>query len=451
MVRRLAILSPVLVAVACSAPPSMRLSLPAEALTADVHTLLVSLEQEGAFTHTLIDLDDRATEPALPGIAEWDDTPAAYTVQSFRETVRALELVAGPVVPNTDPALAVQLPAAAQVFRAELSVEPPTAWVSGAPVPPAIAALQLTRSRRPVDCSTSFVRSLDVGSESIDVADVIATSPDTALVVMSENGVFGLGEIQPDGTAEPRPLPPEIGRLTSFATDSRHVWATDVSDRVVLLDLTGGLVAFGEPGALDQVISSPDGRTVYGWRGDDVVRLVAGSTQTTAVVTAPNGPPRVDLLGPSPTGDLVVLAGSDVWVFSGGAWRNEFRASADFGRVTAVAGDERGYYAVTGAALFSRGIDDMMWAEVPDIGTFERTGVLSYGDGRVVVVGVGGFIEVTPNRPPFTGWCQIITGTFREIEKVSVDPTRRTLFATDRNDRDNTERGTLVLRVTLPQ
>ena len=71
--------------------------------------------------------------------------------------------------------------------------------------------------------------------------------------------------------------------------------------------------------------------------------------------------------------------------------------------------------------------------------------------GKVVVVGIGGFVEVAPNRPPFEGWCQITTGTFREIERVSVDPTRRTLFATDAIDGDGSEPRALVLRATLPQ
>lgn len=434
---------------ACAAPPGVRLELPPEATAPAIHTLVVSLEHEGARTTLLIDRD--APLPELPSITEWDEDPAVYTVLAFARTVAELDVVAGPVTPAEGP-FAVTLPAPDQTFRAELSVKPPTAWVAGAPVPPVLASLQLPRATQPVDCSTTLARSLAFGSNTTNITRVVATSPDTALVVtVQPGGVSGLAEVLPSGPAEDRPLPAEVDRLVSLATDGTHVWATDLSDRVVLLDLHGGVLAHGAPGALDGVIASPDGVRVFGWKGTRVVTLVAGSTRTVDYPTGPGGPPSIDRLGPSPTGDLLVASRGDLWVWNGRAWKNEFRPPDDFGALGPVAADEVGYYAATAARLFERRIEEPSWHEITDIGTFERNHLISFGQGRRAVAGVGGFIEVWPNRPPYQSWCLVNAGTLREIEGISVDPTRRTLFAIDGLDGDGSEPGPLILRVSLPK
>jgi hypothetical protein len=204
-------------------------------------------------------------------------------------------------------------------------------------------------------------------------------------------------------------------------------------------------------GTLTGVVSNPEGDAVYGWYRDRIFTLVAGSTRTTAWPAVADAPTSITALGVSRVGEAAALSSRSVWVLQNGMWRDELRPAPEYGRVTGVAADALGFYAVTGASLFRRRTEDRAWEQLPDVGTFERTAIIAYGGGRLAVVGTGGFLEIAGNLPPFGGWCQIIAGTLRELERVSVDPSRRTLFVIDSLDSDGSEDRALILRVTLPR
>lgn len=437
--------------VGCAAPEPLRLMLPEEALASDAATLVLTLEHGGALSAVVIDRR-RAPVPALPNIEAWaDDEPAAYTVALYTESIDALEVDAGPVQPPPAGAPTRLLPSPARAFRAELSAQS-TTWRPTSELPAALATRPLARVSRPLDCGLGSSRGLSLGAEDRELSEIAATSRTTALTMARIDGRVVLAELFDDGQLNPRPLPPPIARLTVLLAAGRYAYGRDIDGRLVVLEPDGTLRAFSPPGVASELVATLGGE-VYFTRGTRIYALTAGSTRAVALPELPDGPGRFDHIAIGPGGQALVSVDNELWVQRDGSWRRDFVVEPRDGEVDGLAADEVGLYAVSDGAVWRRLDDRGFWEEYDEGRTyFDLDGILPYGQGRLVVYGTGGQMFVQPNRvSSHDAWCSLPTGTLREIERASLDPSGTTVFGIDRRDTDGSEDSALVVRIELPR
>lgn len=433
----------------CTAREQLTLTLPEEALALDAATWVLALEYTGQTSVVVIDRRESAL-PALPSIETWDeDEPAAYTLALFGQTVDDLELAPGPAAPTPVDAPTTRLPTPTNVYRAELTA-PATTWRPTVELPPVLRARDFTRSPRTVDCGTQFSRGLSLGALDTEVVELAATSRTTALVMARIGGEFVLAEMLEQGQLVPHPLPPPIDRLVTMVSDGAYVYGRDTQDRLVVLELHGELRAFSEPGFASHLVVSVTGE-VYTARGTTISAITAGSTRAQALPDLPDGPSRFSRLAIGPRGEVIASEREQVWVQRGGMWRRDFVVDATQGPVVGVAADELGLYTVSAGKVWRRLSDIGVWEDYRDQDTLERYGVVPYGRGRMVVYGSGGQITAKVSAMLDEEWCFLTSGTLREIERASIDPSGQTLFAVDRIDNDGSERGAVVVRIDLPR
>ena len=422
----------------CAAPEPLTLELPADALTPDASTLVLSLEYGDSTTVVVVDRRDDAV-PTLPGIEAWDqDEPAAYSLAVFAQSVDELDVAPGPAGPVPSGTPTTRLPSPTRVYRAELAA-PTTTWTAADELPPSLRAREFALDSRPVDCSTEFSRGLSLGADDTEVLELAATSRTSALVMARIGGVVMLAELLDQGQLVPHPLPDPIARLVTMVSDGAYVYGLDAQGRLVVLELHGELRAFSEPGVASTLVKSVTGE-VYTARETTISAITAGSTRTRALPDLPNGPSRFSRLAIGPAGEV-----------RDGAWRRDFVVDPGAGSVVGLVADQLGLYAVSGGRVWRQRHDLGVWEDYNDRATVDRNGVVGYGHGRLVVFGSGGQITIQPNETDYEQWCFLTSGTLREIERASIDPSGRTLFAVDRIDGDGSERGALVVRIELPR
>ncbi len=433
----------------CAAPEPLTLELPADALTPDASTLVLSLEYGDSTTVVVVDRRDAAV-PTLPSIEAWDqDEPAAYSLAVYAQSVDELDLAPGPAGPVPSGAPTTRLPSPTRVYRAELAA-PTTTWTAAAELPPSLRAREFALESRTVDCSTEFSRGLSLGADDTEVLELAATSRTSALVMARIGGVEVLAELLDQGQLVPHPLPDPIAGLVTMVSDGAYVYGLDTQGRLVVLELHGELRAFSEPGVASTLVKSVTGE-VYTARGTTISAITAGSTRARALPDLPNGPSRFSRLAIGPAGEVLASEREQLWVQRDGAWRRDFVVDPGAGSVVGLVADELGLYAVSGGRVWRRRHDLGVWEDYNDRATVDRNGVVGYGHGRLVVFGSGGQITIQPNETDYEQWCFLTSGTLREIERASIDPSGRTLFAVDRIDGDGSERGALVVRIELPR
>jgi hypothetical protein len=441
----------VIALVGCSAPAPLTLALPDEALASDAATLVLALEYGDEISAVVVDRR-RAPLPALPNIEAWaDDEPAAYTVALYAESIDALEVDAGPVQPAPAGAATRVLPSPARAFRAELSAVS-TTWRPTSELPAALATRALLRVSRPLDCGLASSRGLSLGAEDRELSEITATSRTTALTMARIDGRLVLAELFDDGQLSPRPLPPPIARLTVLLAAGRYAYGRDLDGRLVVLESDGTLRASSPPGVASELVVTSGGE-VYFTRGTRIYALTAGSTHAVALPELPDGPGWFDHVAIGPGGQVLVSVDNELWAQRDGSWRRDFVVEPRDGEIDGLAADELGLYAVSDGAVWRRLDERGFWEEYDANRTyFDLDGILPYGQGRLVVYGTGGQMFVQPNRvTSHDAWCTLPTGTLREIERASLDPSGTTVFGIDRRDTDGSEDSALVVRIDLPR
>lgn len=449
--RQRALALSVAVLASCAAPERVTLELPEEALASDAATLILALEYGGDTKAVVVDRR-RASLPALPNIEAWaEDEPATYTVALYAESIDALEIDAGPVQPAAAGAPTRNLPAPERAFRAELSAVG-TAWTPTSDLPPALATRALPRVSRPLDCGLAVSRGLSLGAEDRELSEIAATSRTSALTMARIDGRIVLAELLDAGQLTPRPLPPPIQRLSVLIAAGRFAYGRDLDGRLVVLEPDGTLRAFSPPGVASELVATLGGE-VYFTRSTRIYALTAGSTRAVALPELPDGPERFEHVALGPSGQVLVSVANELWAQRDGRWRRDFVVDPIDGEIDGVAADDLGLYAVSDGAVWRRLDDRGFWEEYDEGRTyFDLDGILPYGQGRLVVYGTGGQMFVQPN--PVTrhdAWCTLPTGTFREIERASLDPSGATVFGIDRRDNDGSEDSALVVRIELPR
>lgn len=437
--------------VAACAPSSLRLTLPPEVTEAALGTLVVSLEHSGTRRTVLLDLAEETPPELLPGLPAWSgEEDAVYTLLGYSASPSALEVRPGLVEPTPElpSPSTTALPPPSLVLEAIVRDE--ATWQPAA-VPEALRELRPSRSVPPLDCSTLVARPIVLPSPTLDVRGVVATSSGTALLLVQEPGEpVGLAELSRSGSLVRRPLPPEVDSLTSLATDGTNVWATDRVNHLVLLDLRGRPLDVSEPELVYGVSSGAQGG-VFGFYGSTVYRVVAGSVRVEPLLATTPGPVSITSLGSSWVERVAALYHGEAWFLEGGRWFNVPSPEAlPEGRVFRVGADAQGGYLMTRRALYRRlpGRADLVPLEETNLDA--RDQLLVYDEGRVVVAGYRGFVKLAP-RGIDAGWCTVAGVPTREIERLSVDPSRRALFLVDGLDADDTETSPLVLYVPLPE
>lgn len=438
-------------AVVACAPDSLRLVLPPEVAEAGLGTLVVSLAHEGTRRTVLLDLAEETPPELLPGLPAWTgEAPAVYTLLGYLPSPSALEVRPGLVEPTSavPSPTTTALPPPSLVLEATVRDE--ATWQAAA-VPEALRELRATRAVPPLDCSTLVARPIALPSPMLDVKGVVATSTGSALLLVQEPGEpVGLAELSVAGSLVRRPLPPEVESLTTLATDGTSVWATDRANRLVLLDLRGGVQAVSAPEVSYGVTRGSQGG-VFGFYGGTVSQVVGGTLQLAPLPATTLGPESLTSLGSSWFERIAALNRSEAWFLEGGRWAQVASPEAlPEGRVIRVGADARGGYLMTRRALYRRvpGRADLVPLEETNLDA--RDQLLVYDDARVVMAGYRGFVRLAP-RGIDAGWCTVAGVPLREIERLSVDPSRRALFLTDGLDASDTQTSALVLYVPLPE
>lgn len=430
------------------APSSLRVTLPPEVAEAGIGTLVVSLEHDGDRRTVLLELAAETPQGLLPGLPAWtDEEPATYTLLGYRSSPTELEVRPGLVdLARAEGASTTTLPPPALVLQA--AVQDELTW-RGVAVPEALSPLRVERATPPLDCDALVARPIALPSPSLDVRGVVATSTGTALLMVQGPGEpVGLAELSLDRSLVRRALPAEVDSLTTLATDGADVWATDRRNRLVLLDRRGVVQAVSEPEVMSGVSSGSQGG-VFGFYGGTVYRVVPGSLRVEPLPASTLGPPSLTSLGSSWSERVAGLDRGQAWFLEDGRWIEVASPEAlPEGRVIRVGADARGGYLMTRRTLYRRlpGRADLMPLEERDLEA--RDQLLIYDEERVVMAGYRGFVRVAP-RGVSHGWCTVQGVPIREIERLSVDPSRRALFMADGLDADDTQTSAMVLYVPL--
>jgi hypothetical protein len=423
-------------------------TLPPEVSEAGLGTLVVSLEHDGVRRTVLLDLAAETPPGLLPGLTAWTgEESAAYTLLGYTASPTELEVRPGLLDPaRAEGAGATTLPTPALVLQAVVQDE--LSWRAVA-VPEALSALRVERATPPLDCGALVARPVALPSPSLDVRGVVATSTGTALLMVQGPGeLVGLAELSLDAPLVRRALPAEVDSLTTLATDGVSVWATDRRNRLVLLDRRGVVQAVSEPEVMYGVSSGSQGG-VFGFLGGTVYRVVPGSLRVEPLPATTLGPPALTSLGSSWSERVAGLYRSQAWYLEDGRWSEVASPEAlPEGRIIRVGADARGSYLMTRRALYRRspGRTDLEALEESNLDA--RDQLLIYDEERVVVAGYRGFVRVAP-RGVSNGWCTVQGVPLREIERLSVDPSRRALFMADGIDADDTQTSAMVLYVPL--
>jgi len=432
--------------VGCSRELPLKLELPADTTAAPVRTLIVALTQGNTVDAIAFDLAKTTPEQiaaAAPAILDWDDTPAIYTALAFTKTATALDIAQTGLAEN---AASPPLPTPLFTYDADVAALAPS-WVKNGPLAPALGGLTFPNANGPLDCTTARVVPIRADDVRLELDKVAMTSPTTALLSGDLRGVPKLVELI-DDRIEDRPLPDNVVRLHSLATDGRDVWATDNVHTLHRFDLHGRYIASSDVD-IERVTVSVTGK-VYGYTNRAVFAIVAGSTMTRALDLGvlPGSIDRAEVFDEHRV--VLLLRDRRITVYELGRWLTPFAAEGENPFVD-VAIDAVEAYAVTAAALMHREVDGATWEILPTSGTFERYGLTAFGDGRLATFGVGGLLSIHPRVLPSDDWCVTNTGTYRQIEQVSVDPTKTVLLALDDLDGDRPTEGSMMLRVTIPR